>query len=62
MTKQTEAAETSETVIRAQHTGARVVVRDGRFKCEGCGGGYSSSIALKMAKQHAKYCAVLPLG
>ena len=61
MTKQAETAETPETVIHAQHTGARVIVKDGRFKCEGCGGGYASGIALKMAQQHAKYCAILPL-
>jgi hypothetical protein len=61
MTKQTEAAENAETVLQVKETGARVVVKDGRFKCEGCGGGYSSDVALKMAQNHAEYCAVLPL-
>ncbi|MEV6511468.1 hypothetical protein AB0M61_35835 [Streptomyces sp. NPDC051642] len=57
MTKQTEV----QIVIRAQHTGACVTVEDDRFRCEGCGGGYADSDPLKEAREHARYCQILPL-
>ncbi|MFC8517500.1 hypothetical protein [Streptomyces sp. NPDC057257] len=61
MSNQTETTGSSETVLRAKETGARVVVKGGRFDCEGCGGGFASDIALKMARNHAEFCVVLPL-
>lgn len=57
MTNQTEAPK----ILRARHTNARVVIKDGRFHCEGCDGGYASVIALKVAEQHAYHCQILPL-
>ncbi|MBZ6252181.1 hypothetical protein KVH27_27930 [Streptomyces olivaceus] len=57
MTKQ----QTEPTVVRVRETGARVVVESDHFECKGCSGGYSSPDPLKAAREHAAYCAIMPL-
>ncbi|MFJ7242834.1 hypothetical protein ACIQWB_37740 [Streptomyces olivaceus] len=59
MKQQTDAG--TPTVFRARETGARVTADGDRWSCTGCGKSGQEKDVAAFARDHARFCAVLPL-